>query len=130
MDNFEYGFYNFAEYSTEVSLKGLNNWNLKHATNLKSLFQSYAMDGNHKDFGTLDIGRADIAYLFHDNKSMTATLNLYDTPINYDKMLYGTDLTTDESELIINYTSNVDIDAIMSTYAFNPHVKKGSLIEN
>ena len=55
--------------------------------------------------------------------------NVSNVSTNYGGAFYSA--ATDEgSEVIINYTSDVDIDSIMAAVADNPNIKKGVLLED
>ena len=129
LTSFEYAFSYFAEDTTDLTIKGVNGLNLRNVTNLKGFFESGRPIEGMRDVGTIDLGAANVNYMFSENRYLKATLNLHDNLTNYQYMFYKAAISED-SEVIINYTSNVDIDTIMSAFADNPHIKKGSLIED
>ena len=86
-----------------------------------------------RDYGTMDIYGGSLSGIFYNNERLKVTLNLRGNVSNittiYGGAFYNAAITED-SEVILNYTSDVDIDTIMANVSSNPNIKKGSLIED
>ena len=118
-----------GSYASTWNLKGLNKLIGESTTDLNNFMYANYKAGSYRDFGTIDVYGGNMYAAFSLNKNIKLTLNLHGNITNYDDMFHYA-AETQNSEVIINYTSNVDIDTIMSAFVDNPRIKKGSLLDS
>ena len=127
-------FYDLGRNAETVEYKGLNEIINEGTTNFYSTFYGYGYNTDaSRDYGTIDIYGGNCSSMFYHNGNMRAVINLHGNVTSFSTEFGGafsSAATTDDSEVIINYTSDVDIDTIMAGVADNPKIKKGVLLDN
>ena len=112
--------------SNEWKIDGLENFNFKNVTVIEIFLDSYNI--TMRDLGTLDLYHINSNFLGNNN-AIKLTINLHENPDTYTNLFDSNTAKDSNSEIIINYTSNVNIDDIIDNVPLGSHIIKGVLIE-